>query len=194
MTTDQPQNSLAPLASLAKAAWWAVLLRGILAVILAILLFVSPSASLAVILAFVAAYFIVEGVTAVIYGIRAWGVRGSGWMITQGVISVIAGIVAIAWPGLTALVLLYILAFWAIVIGIGQVFGAFSFKRLGVTGWYWSLISGVLSVILGIVLIANPGAGLLGVLAVAGAFLLASGLATIALAFVIKAAAKQVTR
>jgi uncharacterized membrane protein HdeD (DUF308 family) len=74
---------------------------------------------------------------------------------------VIAGLVTFFWPAITALVLIYVIAVWAIILGIFEIVEAFTLPHA--FGWEWALaLGGVLSVILGILLFLRPVAGILG--------------------------------
>lgn len=72
----------------------------------------------------------------------------------EGIVGVVLGIVAFVWPGETALILLSIVAVWAIITGIMEIGASFT-----VRDWLTGL-AGILSLALGVLLIARPGAGL----------------------------------
>ena len=103
-------------------------------------------------------------------------------LLIEGVIGILFGILALFWPGLTALALLYIIAFWAILSGIARIAMAFMLRREIENEWSIAL-SGVLSVILGIVLLLLPGAGLLAYTWLIGLLALAVGIALVYYAF-----------
>jgi uncharacterized membrane protein HdeD (DUF308 family) len=153
------------LAALGRVVWWMVLLRGILAVLLGLFaLFAPASALLALVLVF-GAYAIVDGVVALVAGVRH---RRSEkhwiWHIVVGIVSIIAGIIAFAWPGVTVLAILFVIAFWSIAGGIAEIVQSFAMRRQGSSSWGWMLAAGVLGVLFGVLLIAWPGAGLLTLL------------------------------
>jgi len=103
-------------------------------------------------------------------------------LLIEGVIGILFGIVTLFWPGLTALALLYVVAFWAVFTGIARIVMAIMLRREIENEWSIAL-SGVLSVILGIVLILLPGAGLLAYTWLIGLLALALGIALIVYAF-----------
>ncbi len=103
-------------------------------------------------------------------------------LLIEGVIGILFGIVTLFWPGLTALALLYVVAFWVISTGIAKTVMAIMLRREIENEWMIAL-SGVLSVILGIVLILLPGAGLLAYTWLIGLLALAVGMALIYYAF-----------
>jgi uncharacterized membrane protein HdeD (DUF308 family) len=100
----------------------------------------------------------------------------------MGVVGVLVGVGTFLWPNITALTLLYIVAFWAIFLGVIQVFAAIQLRR-EIDNELWLGLGGVLSVALGVLLVINPGAGLLSVTWIVGYFAILFGLSSLALAF-----------
>jgi uncharacterized membrane protein HdeD (DUF308 family) len=177
--------------SVAKAVWWLVLLRGIFMVIFGIIALVSPGIALLTLVWLFGFYAILDGITAVMIGVRARGEPHWVWLIVQGVVSVLAGVIALIWPGVTALVLLFVVAFWAIILGIGEIGGAFASRKSGSNAWGWTLAAGVLNVIFGVLLLIWPASGILTLIWLVGIFTLAGGIALIVLAFRVRSVAKS---
>jgi uncharacterized membrane protein HdeD (DUF308 family) len=177
--------------SIAKAVWWLVLLRGIFMVIFGIIALVSPGIALLTLVWLFGFYAILDGISAIMIGIRSRGEPHWVWMIVQGVVSVLAGVIALAWPGVTALALLFVVAFWAIMLGIGEIGGAFASHKRGSHAWGWTLAAGILNVVFGVVLLAWPASGILALVWLVGIFTLAGGLALILLAFRVRSATKS---
>lgn len=90
-------------------------------------------------------------------------------LIVVGLLGIAAGIVTFLWPGLTALVLLYIIAIWALVAGVFQIIAAVRFRKEIRNEWLLGL-SGVVSVLFGGMLIMQPGAGALALVWVIGIY------------------------
>ena len=161
--------------------WWALLLRGLLAVLFGLIALFLPGLTLTVLVLVFGAYALVDGLFAVVAGIR--GTSGHRWvLIVEGVLGILAGFVALAWPGITALALLYVIAFWAIFTGVAQIVAAVSLRR-EIEGEWALILGGVLSVIFGIILAVLPGVGLLSLVWLLGLYALLAGIALIALAF-----------
>jgi uncharacterized membrane protein HdeD (DUF308 family) len=179
------------LKSVATAVWWLVLLRGIFMAIFGIIALVSPGIALLALVWLFGLYAIVDGIAAIVIGIRTRGEPHWVWTIVQGVVSVLAGMIALVWPGLTALALLFVVAFWAIVLGIGEIGGAFASRRSGSTAWGWTLAAGILNVVFGVVLLIWPAGGILALVWLVGIFTLAGGVALIVLAFKVRSVAKS---
>ena len=102
-------------------------------------------------------------------------------MLAEGALGILAGLIAVFWPGVTAVVLVYIIAFWAIFGGLLRIVGAVLLRREIDNEWTMAL-SGALWVLLGIVLFALPGAGLVSLSWLIGIFALGAGITLIALA------------
>ena len=95
--------------------WWALALRGVFAILLGLAAFVIPGVTLAVFVALFGAYAIVDGVLAIIAGVRAAERHERWWSpVLKGLAGIVAGVLAFVWPALTALALLYLIAAWAI--------------------------------------------------------------------------------
>ena len=131
-------------APIVQRNWWTLALRGLFAVIFGLIALVAPGIALLAFIYVFAAYALVDGGIAVITAIQErellyrWG-----WVLFEGIMSILVGIIAFANPGLTALVLLYIIAAWAIVTGIMEIVAAFAIRefvsREGVAsglGWH----------------------------------------------------------
>jgi uncharacterized membrane protein HdeD (DUF308 family) len=177
--------------SVAKTVWWLVLLRGTFMVLFGIIALVSPGIALLTLVWVFGIYAIIDGIAAIALGIRTRGEPHWGWTIVQGVVSVVAGLIALFWPGVTALALLFVIAFWAIMQGIGEIGGAFAARRVGSTAWGWTLVAGILNVVFGVLLLVWPGSGILTLVWLVGIFAVAGGIALVILAFHVRSVAKS---
>lgn len=171
-------------ATAGRAVWWLVLVRGILAILFGLFALFAPGSTLFALVIVFGVYAVLDGVTAVAAGLRHRREEAHWvWHVVLGVISVIAGIVAFVWPGVTVLALLYVIAFWSIVAGITEIMEAFAMRRTGSSSWGWALAAGVVSVLFGIVLAVSPGAGLITLLWLVAAYALVAGVILIWWAF-----------
>ena len=164
-------------------SWWVLALRGLVAILFGLAALFWPGLILTVLIVFFGAYALVDGILAIVAGFRS---SGHGMrrplLLIEGVIGILFGLLALFWPGLTALTLAYIVAFWLILSGIARIVMANMLRREIENEWSIAL-SGVLSVILGIVLLLLPGAGLLAYTWLIGLLALAVGIALIYYAF-----------
>ena len=163
--------------------WWMLLLNGLGAIVFGLLAFAWPGVTLLVLVTLFGIYCIVDGVTALMAArARRSGDRKWGWMLFVGIVSILAGIAAFAWPGLTAMALLFMIAVWAIVHGVLEIIAAIELRKVIDNEWMLAL-AGVVSALFGIVLIARPGAGALGLVWLIGSFALIHGVLLVMLAF-----------
>jgi uncharacterized membrane protein HdeD (DUF308 family) len=176
---------------LAGAIWWMVLLRGVLIALFGIIALVSPGIALLTLVFLFGFYAILDGVVAVVMGVRARKTAARWvWPVVQGVLSVIAGLVALVWPGVTALALLFVIAFWAIVMGVAEIVEAFVARRAGAHAWGWTLVAGIVNVLFGLALLVWPATGILALIWLVGLFALIGGVILIGWAFRVRAIAK----
>jgi uncharacterized membrane protein HdeD (DUF308 family) len=174
---SQPQPILPTLAT----NWWALLLRGIAAVLFGLAALFWPGLTLFVLIVFFGAYTLVDGIFAIVAALRGSGSRR--WLLlAEGVLGVLAGLIAFFWPGITALVLLYVIVAWAIFTGILKVVMAIWLRREIENEWLL-VLSGVLSVLFGVILAVLPGVGLLSLVWLIGIYALIFGVALIVLGF-----------
>jgi uncharacterized membrane protein HdeD (DUF308 family) len=163
--------------------WWAIALRGLVAVLFGIAAFMWPGITLWMLVALFGAYALVDGIFAVIEAFRRDVERERWWaLLFEGVVGIAIGVLTFSWPRLTAMGLLYLIAFWAIVTGVFEVITAVRLRHEIRGEWMMALI-GILSMAFGFLLVAFPLAGALSVVLMIGAFVFASGVLMIALAF-----------
>ena len=165
--------------------WWALLIRGAAAVLFGLAALLWPGPTLFVLVILYGAFVLVDGAFALVAGVRAGGGSRRWLLLAEGVIAVLAGLAVLAWPGISAVVLLYIIALQAILGGIIRIIAAISLRREIDNEWTMAL-SGVLSVALGLLLAFMPGVGLLSLVWLIGIFALGVGAALIGLALKVR--------
>ncbi|MDP9247969.1 MAG: DUF308 domain-containing protein [Candidatus Dormibacteraeota bacterium] len=157
--------------------WWLLALRGVASILLGIAAFVVPGITLLVLVILFGAYLLIDGVLAIVAG-----AMGRSWLLVlEGAAGVIAGLLTLVWPGITAVVLLILTAAWAIVTGVAELVAAYRLRRIVRNEWLLILL-GVASIIFGIALVIRPGAGLLALVYLIGAYCLLFGVLLVALA------------
>jgi uncharacterized membrane protein HdeD (DUF308 family) len=161
--------------------WWVLLLRGIFAALFGVFAIAWPGITLWVLILAFGAFALVEGIAEIALGISG-RVNGRSWweMILLGLLGVIAGVIAFLWPGLTAVILLIIIASWAIIHGVLEIIAAIKLRRV-IDGEWLLILSGLLSVAFGVLLFLRPGAGALAVMWLIGIYMLVFGITAIAL-------------
>jgi len=161
--------------------WLTLVLRGVAALIFGVLTFIAPGASLFALVALFGAYAIVNG--AITLALAARGRAGEprwGSLVFESVASIVAGVLTFFWPGITALVLLFLIAGWAIATGVAQVIAAVRLRKQ-IKGEWLLAVMGVLSTAFGVLLFLFPGAGALAVVIWIGAYALVLGALLVAL-------------
>lgn len=165
--------------------WWLILLRGIAAVIFGLLTFAWPGLTLFTLIIFYGVFALTDGVFALIAAVKSGAPAPRWWLALVGVLGIGAGVVTLMWPGVTGIALLYLIAGWAIASGIFQIVGAIRLRKEIEDEWLLGL-SGVVSVVFGLLILAFPGAGALGIAFAIGAFAVLHGVFLIALSLRLK--------
>jgi uncharacterized membrane protein HdeD (DUF308 family) len=160
--------------------WWALALRGLVAVLFGLLTFLLPGITLVTLVLLFGAYALADGIFNVIAFFR---VASHQWaLLVEGVIGIIAGILTFAWPAITAIVLLYVIAFWAIFTGVFEIIAGIRLRK-AITNEWLLLVMGVLSLLFGVLILFAPGAGALAIVLWIGAYALVFGVFLLAFAF-----------
>lgn len=160
-----------------------LLIRGILAVLFGVLVIAWPAVTVLAIVFLFGFYALVDG-AANLYEYFSHRPRPSGWTLASGIVSVLAGIVAFAWPGITALWLAFLIGAWAFVLGITQIAVSVQARRAMRSWWAW-LAAGIVLALFGVYVFFFPGAGVLGLLGVVAAFAFAAGILLLAAGFLL---------
>ena len=162
--------------------WKTMALRGAVAIAFAVIILIWPSIGLTALIALVGAFALVSGVATIIGALHVQmpGNRRA-WILFEGLVGVAVGVVVFIWPSLSALGLLYVVATWAIAVGIFEIALAFDLPISGRSSLLLGL-SGLLSIAFGVIMFAKPGAGAIALLALIAAFALVSGVMQIAVA------------
>jgi uncharacterized membrane protein HdeD (DUF308 family) len=162
--------------------WGWVALRGVAALLFGLLTLFNPVITLATLVLLFGAYVLVDGVFAVVSAVA--NRRGEPhWLslLVSGVVGIALGILTFLWPQVTALILLYFVAAWAVIIGLSQIVAGIRLRKL-ITGEWLLILAGVLSLVFGLMLFVAPGAGALAIALWIGAYATVLGVVLIALA------------
>jgi uncharacterized membrane protein HdeD (DUF308 family) len=181
-TLDMYVVELKPLNGILAENWWAVALRGVLGIVFGIVAFLLPGATMLSIILIFAGYMMADGVLGIVAAVRAARSHDRwGWLTFEGILSIVTGIIAALWPGLTAIAFVLLVAAWAIVTGGLMVAAAFDLNTEH--GRWWLALSGFVSIIFGCLLIAAPLLGALVLTWWVAAYALAFGVVLVILAF-----------
>jgi uncharacterized membrane protein HdeD (DUF308 family) len=158
-------------------------IRGVAAVIFGVLALIWPGQALQALVLVFGAYALVDGIFAVIAGIAARGSFDRWWaVLLEGIAGIVIGLLTFIWPNVTALVLVYFIAAWALITGIFEIVAAIQLRRV-ITGEWMLVLGGVLSIIFGILLFVFPGAGAVSLVWMIGIYAIVFGISEIVFAF-----------
>ena len=158
------------------------LFRGIAAVLFGIIALVWPNMTLSVLVFVFGVFATISGITAVVAALRNTDFPGWGWLLGEGILGILVGVIALVWPGITALAFLYLLAAWAILTGVFDVIAPLAYPMSGGRAVLTAL-TGVLSIIFGILIAAQPSSGLLAVVWLIGVYAILFGIMYIGIYF-----------
>jgi len=160
---------------------WALGLNGLLSIAVGVVILLWPGISLFALTILVGAYALATGVVGLYYSFSSQVKDERGWLILSSLLGIAVGIIVLVWPDISTLALLYVIGAYAIALGIITIFGAF---YLPIDGGDTALLilSGLVSILFGIVMFAKPGTGALVTLALIAAFALVNGIAEVVFA------------
>lgn len=155
--------------------WWLILIRGVCAIIFGFLAFAWPGLTLVTLVLLYGVFALIDGCFALGAAIGGSTPEPRWWLALVGVLGIVAGLVTLFWPGITAVILLFFIAGWAIATGVMHIAGAIRLRKEIDDEWLL-IASGVVSVLFGFLLLSRPGLGALSMVLVIGAFAMIQGL------------------
>jgi uncharacterized membrane protein HdeD (DUF308 family) len=162
--------------------WWAFVIRGLLAVLFGIIAFAVPAAAMLSLVLVFAAYALADGICVIVAAVRAANVHERwGLLVLEGIVDVLAAVVAVSWPALTVLVFVTLVAIWALLTGAFLL--AAGFKVDGDHGRWWMIFGALASILFGLALLLAPLMGALVLTWWIGAYALVFGITMLILAF-----------
>jgi uncharacterized membrane protein HdeD (DUF308 family) len=184
---------------LASRIWWSLAIRGVLAILFGIVAFVYTGQTLLALVFVFGVFAVLSGIASIVAAVRSGEAHQRwGWLAASGLLSIAAGIVAFVRPGLTALAIVYLIGAWAIVTGVFEIAYALALPDTLAHPWLAAL-SGVLSVVFGIVLAVWPISGAITLTWLVGIYAVLYGVTMLYYAYRLQAlrheveAAQQVT-
>jgi len=165
--------------------WWALALRGGVAILFAIIAFFWPGITATALVLLFGIYALIDGIFALVAALRAAQRHGrSGALLLEAILNILIAIVVFAWPEAALVALIYLIALWAIVTGVALTAAGFALIRL--SGEWLLVVGGLLSILLGIVLFVQPGVGVVALSWWLGLYALFFGIALLSAAFRIR--------
>jgi uncharacterized membrane protein HdeD (DUF308 family) len=179
------------LANILSRYWWMILLRGLAWLVFGILVFTQPAISLVTLTLLFGAFALVDGIANTVSAIGGrrenenWGV-----LLLTGLAGIVIGALTLYDPSITALGLLFYIAIWVTGTGLLQIVAGIRLRK-EIEGEFWLILSGLISIALGVFLVARPGAGALSVLWVIATYAVLFGAILIVLAFRVRSFANR---
>jgi uncharacterized membrane protein HdeD (DUF308 family) len=187
MATSETENTLAQLFC---EQWWLVALRGLAAVLFGILAFIWPGITMFWLVLLFGAYALVNGILSLWLAGKSRGRYKIAFLILGGMLSVLAGILTFFWPALTALGLLLLIAWWAIVNGVMEIVNAIRLRKVIKNEWLL-VLAGIASIGFGVIMLLQPAAGALVLILWIGAWAFVFGILLMILAFKLRRIAHE---
>lgn len=167
-------------------SWWSLVLRGAIAVLFGLLAFASPGITAATLVFWIAIFLFIDGLLALFAVIRDWKAREDKWLgVLEGALGIVLAILMFRAPELTLLFVVMYVGIWAIISGISRVAMAIQLRK-EIEGELWLAISGVISVLFGILIIAQPGIGVATLMWMLGLFAVLAGIVLIIIGLKVK--------
>ena len=179
-------------ASVARQVWYWTVIRGVLAIVFGVVALVAPISTAVSLAVVIAVFAIVDGLFEIVDGIRHRSTGGAGLRILQGVLTLAFGVVLVVWPAITALAIVWTVGVWAVVVGVIQLVVALSLRKVVRSGWGWGVVSGLVSVIFGVIVVARPSAGLVSIVWVLGVYAIMLGVLLIGFGLQVRRLAREV--
>lgn len=184
-----PQEKL--LANIFSRNWWLILLRGLFAIIFGFLTWFQPGISLTALVLLFGAYAFADGAIGAWIAIKGREEHDDWWvLLIWGLLGIGVGILTFLAPSITALILLFYIAIWAITTGVLEIVTAFRLRK-EIKGEWLLILGGLISVVFGVFLVAQPGTGVLALLWLIAAYAVFFGILLVALAFRVRTFNKQ---
>lgn len=162
--------------------WYLPLIKGIIMILLAVLIFASPGSALVAWALYIGIGFIAAGVLLIFQGFSARGVEGWGWRVFEGILDLFIGFMLMSNPLVTAAVLPFVFGFWGAFYGIALFIDSFSTGK----GKGTKMIAGILIFLLATLIMFNPVMAGMTVAVWVGIILVVAGVYNVIFAFSIK--------
>jgi len=167
--------------------WWLLLLRGVAAIAFGILAFIWPGVTLFTLVILYGAFALIDGILALV---AAFASRSQTvprwWLVLTGILGIAAGLIAMLWPGITALVLILFIGAWAVVRGVMEILAAIQLRKQ-IEGEWLLALAGALSMLFGLGVLIFPGSGALALVWLIAIYAIAIGVVMIMLALRLRA-------
>jgi uncharacterized membrane protein HdeD (DUF308 family) len=156
--------------------WWAILLRGALAIAFAIVAFMWPVVTLGSLVLLFGFYALLDGIFSLLTAIGGRRGREDRWLLAlEGIVGIWAGVIALRVPVITAVVFVFFMSLWAMATGFLRIVTAIKLRK-EISGEVWLILSGLASVFFALLLMFRPGIGAIALVWILGGYALTLGI------------------
>ncbi len=171
--------------------WWVILLKGILLILFGVLAFINPGATISILVTWFAIFMVADGLISLAGVLMNWKTEEDKWLlIAEGIIGILFGLLVFRSPEDFARFVGFLIAFWAVFIGMARIAMAIQLRK-EIKGEGWLILSGILSILFGVLVFAQPGIGVTTMLWMAAIFSVLIGLLLVFLSFKLKNAGRR---
>jgi uncharacterized membrane protein HdeD (DUF308 family) len=172
--------------------WWHFAVRGVLAIVFGIMALIWPGLTITALVLLFGAFALVDGIFTIATGIASRKYFKQWWaLLLEGLTGIVIAALTFIWPNVTALVLLYFIAAWAIITGIFEIMAAIELRNV-IVGESVMILYGLLSIVLGVLLFAFPQAGAVSLVWAIGFYAIVAGIMEIVVAVRLRGLERQI--
>ncbi|MGZ3528942.1 MAG: HdeD family acid-resistance protein [Vulcanimicrobiaceae bacterium] len=178
--------------STVTSKWWLLLLRGLAAIVVAVIAFVHPGDALIALVLVLGFYALIAGVLAIMAAVA--GVGGDHWwaLLLEGIIAIVAALLIWSWPLASTLAFVYFIAAWLIISGIFQIAAGIRLRDVIDNEWLY-ILSGIISIAFGVWVFRSEAQGVVATAYLIGFYFLFYGIVQAAVAFRLRSMHNTVT-
>ena len=181
----------ADVAALARKIWYWPVIRGVLALLFGLLAIFLPDKTPGLIVQVFGVFVLVDGLVSIVDGVRRRGTSGGSVNTGVGIVALVFGALLLIIPDVFLGIALFLVAIWALLLGLLQLFVVPAMRQRGGASWIWNLVAGLLLIALAVVCFVNPSSAIVGMSVVIGVFAVVIGVAMIALGVRLRTLGKQ---
>lgn len=174
-----------------KRIWWVPVLRGVFLLILGGIMLANPLWSVTALVWIFGIFAIIDGIVAIAEWFTQRKETGAGWWLLSGIVSLVIGLVAVIWTEKTATFVFWLIAIWVLLVGILQIIAAVIRYRAKDDNWSWILASGLVSFLIGLLLVTHPTDSVKFIIVILGLFAFAAGVLLVVGGFAAKSQANK---
>jgi hypothetical protein len=173
--------------------WWWFLITGLLFIATGIAIYARPAEGYLGLSVLFSVVIISSGFSQIFFASSNSSVlKGWGWILVSGILDLAIGTYLLVYPVLTMATLPYFVGFWLMIRAFYMMGFSFDLKNLKASGWGWLLFGGLVVLVLGLLVVYYPAAGVVSIIAVSGSAFIVGGLLNIYVAFRLKNLKNQV--